>query len=605
MSDEQTDKVASIRALFDECYEQAAPFFRRAAAVQEAYEQGPESERGADVNFPLIWQLVESALPTVWSGAFPRQNFVQAVSRRPMGFEERFALERYAEHQIEMSGLKIRGLQTVKDALKFGRGYGCIEMDTVSVPTEVISVLIGQGGVEAGTVQRRDNLIRVPTYKRIPYQFVTPTPETDDPDKVSGVFIYKPITETQLRAMYDADEALPLNERSLKLSAKAVLQKTKEKNLNAAAWPLDWMYAQLSGNSDAITRMRNMDDIVRSQNMYDRKSRIMIVPVLQCKFQSEEIWIANGDQIIYEQRGDKAIRKDFVSVSVFPDSDNWWCNGIGSRSLDLDEAENIIFRMILDIAARYGDPVKTINTTLLENPPDNVNPGDVLKARMMTSSQRVLEYVTGPDIPQSMMALGMQMVDQGTRTAGINPQAMGQGSPGVMRAGSGGFESWLATATGREKLMENSVRTSWLIPSIELIMLHTRLNMAPKEEFSLYDVKRGEYVQKSVTRDAFNAVMEWKLNTEAKYDLSTQEKGMRLSTYVQTMKDNPMFDQEAAVVWATGDDPAMERLIATPEKRKAQEEALQRRAEAQQQAQQGQPEAGMESPATQGMMANM
>jgi hypothetical protein len=74
---------------------------------------------------------------------------------------------------------------------------------------------------------------------------------------------------------------------------------------------------------------------------------------------------------------------------------------------------------------------------------------------------------------------------------------------------------------------------------------------------------------------------------------------------VQTMKDNPMFDQEAAVVWATGDDPAMERLIATPEKRKAQEEALQRRAEAQQQAQQGQPEAGMESPATQGMMANM
>ena len=604
MSDNQ-DKLDSLKALFNECWQDAAPYFDRADAVQKAYEEGPDSERGSDVNFPLIWQLVESALPAVWQGAFPRQNFLQAVSKTPMSFEQRFSLERFAEHQITLAGLKSRGLLTIKDSLKYGRGYGAIEDTTVRVPKEVVRVLVTQNGVEGGMTVETDQFVTIPKYVYLPYQYVIPTGETDNVDDTSGLFVFRPLTETQLRAMYEADDALPEDQRRLKLSAESVLKRTEEAKLNCRGIPLLMTYANIGGDSDAMKRLMKREDMQRSMQNYKEHNKALFVPILQCKFHNEEIWIANDNQIIYESKGKKGIRKDVVTASVFPDSDNWWCHGIGSRSLDLDAAQNILFRMMLDIAARFGDPVSVLNSTLLENVPDEVNPGDQLKARMLGPSQRALDYVTGPDVPQSLMALGMQMVDQGSRTAGINPQAAGQGSPGVMRAGSAGFESWLATATGREKMMEGSIREDWLLPTIQLIMLHTRMNMGVKEQFAVYDVSNGEYVQKTVTKDAFAAVSEWKWNLEAKYDLSSQEKGLRLSTFVQTMKDNPMFDQEACAVWAAGDDPTMERLIATPEKRKAQEEAMQRRAQAQQQAEQQRPEPGMESQATQGMAANM
>lgn len=598
---EVSEKAQSLRALFDVCYREAIPYFERAVEVQNAYEEGPESERGSDVNFPLIWQLVESALPTLWSGAFPRANFIKAISSKKMKYDALRDIERFAEGRVQMSDIRGRGLMTVKDALKFGRGYGLVETQTMNMPAEVLSILVGGNGVSAGEMQQVDNYVDVAKYVYLPYYCVIPTPETDNVEDVSGVFVFRPLTEIQVRTMYAADEALPKEQRKLKLSAESVLKRTEDLKLNARAWPLFHLFSRLGGNNNAVKRYEKMSDIMRAQEMYDSKSSVTVVPVIQCKFQDEEVWLANGDQIIYEQKGVNAIRKDLVTASIFPDSDNWWCHGIGSRALDLDAAENIMFQMILDIAARFGDPVKMINATLLENPPENVMPGDTLRARSMASGQRGIEYITGPDIPQSMIAMGMQMMDQGTRTAGINPQALGQGSPGVMRAGSAGFESWLSTATGREKLMENNIREGWLLPAIQLIMLQTKMNMSGREDFTLYDVKNAEYVQKSVTREAFASIMDWRLDLNAKYDLSTQDKGMRLSTYVQVMKDNPMYDQEAASIWASGDDPSIERLIATPEKRREQEEALQRRAQAAQE----QTAPGMESPATQGMAANM
>lgn len=574
----------------------ANDYFLRAEQIQRHYENySVQSNTGSDTRFPLIYQLTEEILPGLWFGLFPREKMIRLSERFGSGasFERIKAAETYLHFLIKHSGIRKHGLKTLKDAIKFGKGYGMVEMQRVTIPEEIRVILANAatGDIEQAT-QTVQAVRYMPKYVHLEYPYVVPTPDGDTPETVSGVFVLRFYKESELISMYETDAALPPEHRKLKLSAEAVLNYTAEHQMDAGVFDPCWIMAGVAGMTDQLQRWKGMASIIRQLNQdKDRKAkgRMLTVPVLQCKYHNQEYWLANGKQLIYSvDAGDKQVCMDVVAASSNMDSGDWWAQGPVTAAGDLHEATNIVWRMLLDTVARAGDPIKLINEMVIPNAPDDMPPGTTLHARGMGDLRNAFAYVTPPPLPEGFAGLNSAFAEQASRTVGRPIQLSGQGGAGIMRGGSAAFESWLATATGREKLMSSIIQTNWLVPSIELIMRQAQLVMPARVQFSL-GAESSEPAEKrlhTITRADFAREYDVEIDPDAKYNISTQEKALRLNYYQTILMDNPDFDWGASAEWAMGDTPDIARLRASPEVRQRQIQELQERAEREQQAQQ-------------------
>ena len=599
-----------LKAQYREALTIANDYFRRAEQIQDYYDNySVFSNTGSDTRFPLIYQLTEEILPGLWFGLFPRDKMIRLSERWGSGadFERIKAAETYLHFLIKHSGIRSEGLKTVKDAIKFGKGYGMVEMRRVSIPEEIMIVLANAATGEVATSAQTVQSVRyMPRYIHLEYPYVVPTPDGDSPESVSGVFVLRFYREAELIAMYEADAALPEQHRKLKLSAEQVLRYTAEHQLDAATFDPAWIMGSIAGMDNVVARMRGMASIIRQLNS-DRernaKGRMLTVPVLQCKYHNQEYWLANGQQLIYSvDAGGSQTCMDVVAASANKDSGDWWAQGPVTASGDLHEATNIVWRMLLDTVARAGDPIKIINEILLPNAPDDLPPGTTLHAKGLGDLRNAFTYVQPPPLPEGFAGLNAAFAEQASRTVGRPMQLSGQGGAGIMRGGSAAFESWLATATGREKLMSSIIQTDWLVPSIELIMRQAQLVMPARLQFSMgaEDIEPAERRIHSITRADFAREYDVEIDPDAKYDLSTQELALRLNQG-QILIDDPDFDQRAVKEYMLGDTPAVARLRATPEVRARQIEELQARAEREQQAREG----GTQGAEMQGVVGGM
>lgn len=606
----ETPSIEELKWQYREALITAEPYFRRAQEVQDMYEgRNFDSGTGTDIRFPLIYQLTEEILPGIWFGMFPRDKMIRLSERFESGadFDRIKLAETYLHFLIKHSGLRTEGIKTIKDGLKFGKGYGIIELERVSIPEEVRVLLVNAGRREvAAQTETRNNIRYMPRYRYIPYPFVCPTPDGDTPENASGVYVLRFYTEAEILNMYEQDEALPEEHRKLKLSAREVLDYTAEHQMDYGTYPLYWIMASVAGMEDRLLRYRQMVDIQRMHNKR-RKSgaRMLTVPVLQCKYQQNEYWLANGKQMIYEVDAGDKVCMNVVAASANLDSGDWWAQGPVTAASDLHWATNVLWRMLLDVAARVGDPIKLINTAILENAPDDVTPGTVLKSRSIVGDLRnAFGYASPPPIPDGFASLGAVFNEQAAKTVGRPQQLSGQGGAGIMRGGSSAFESWLATATGQEKLRSALIQTGWLVPTIELIMRQAQLSMPAKMRFSIEDEEGAEKKLHTITREDFAREYDVELDPDAKYNLSSSERAIRLNEYNLILKDNPDFDWKAAAEYAMGDQPVVARLRATPEVREKQMQQLQERAQAQQQAK-AQEQGATEGAAMQGVQGGM
>ncbi len=593
-----------LRAQYREALTIANDYFLRAEQIQRHYENySVSSNTGSETRFPLIYQLTEELLPGLWFGLFPRDKMIRLSERWGSGADhERIrAAETYLHFLIRHSGLKREGLKTVKDAIKFGRGYGIVEMERVTVPEEIQIILANAATGEVETAERSIETTRyMPKYTYIDYPYVVPTPDGDSPENVSGVFVLRFYKEAEIIQMYEADQGLPVEHRRLKLSANEILQYTADHQLDAGVFDPCWILASIAGMSDRLARFQGMNAIIRQiNNDRDRrkaKGRMLTVPVLQCKYHNQEYWLANGRQIMYAvDSGDKQVCMDVVSATANLDSGDWWAQGPVTAAGDLHDATNIVWRMLLDVVARAGDPVKLVNEMAIPNAPDDIVPGQTLKSRGMGDLRNAFTYVVPPPLPEGFSGLGAAFAEQASRTVGRPIQLSGQGGAGIMRGGSAAFETWLGTATGREKLMSSLIQRDWLVPTIDLIMRQAQLVMPARVRFSMgADGDPAEKRLHTITRKDFAREFDVEIDPDAKYNLSTQEQAIRLNRYNLVLKDNPDFDQMAVAEYALGDGPEVSRLRATPEVRERQMRELQERARREQEATQGAEMQGVE-----------
>ncbi len=568
----------------------AEPYYRRAYEIQEMYEGRKfDSGTGSDIRFPLIYQLTEELLPGIWKGLFPRDKMIRLSERYDSGAdgERIFKAESFLHFLIKHSGLRTQGLSTVKDGIKFGKGYGIVEPSRQTIPEEVVLMMINAARGDIAAERQIVKSVRyLPKYRYIDYPFVTPTPDGDTPESCSGLFVLRFYSESELRDMYEADLGLPDEHRRMKLDAETVLKETEAQHLDYGRFPLYWVMATVAGMDDRLKRYRTLGEIQKMMSRHIDKGRMLRVPVLQCKYENEEHWIANGQQLIYSVTGDKKVCKDVVAASCNVDSGDWWAQGPVTAAGDLHWATNVLWRMLLDVAARAGDPVKLVNTAVLPDAPDEIEPGTTLRSRVPGDMRAAFTYAQGPQLPEGFANLTQGFQEQASRTVGRPIQLSGQGGAGIMRGGSSAFETWLSTATGREKLMSGLVQAGWLVPAIELIMRQEQLVMPARMRFAVEDGQRAEKRIMEITREDFAREYDVEIDPDAKYDLSTAELAMRLNQY-QILRDDPYFDQVKVKEYVLGDSPAIARLRATPEVRQRQTEELQARAQAEQEAQQG------------------
>jgi len=590
MSDKE--HAGEMRNQYGEALRIAEGHFRQASEIQKMYSgDNFDVGTGSDIRFPMLYQLTEELLPGIWKGLFPRGKMIRLSERFGSGanHERIVKSEKFLHFLIKHSGLATEGVKTVKDSLKFGKGYGVVELERFSIPEEVAIILANAStGAVARSTETRATVRYMPVYKYLPYHLVVPTPDGDTPESVSCVYVLRFFDERELRDMYEQDAALPEEHRKMKLTADEVLKKTEEAQLDGGKYPLYWIMAGVAGMQDRLNSYRQLAEIQRFKVLGSRKSRMLVTPVLQCKYDTEEYWLANGEQMIYSVTSKDKICKDVVACSGNNDGNDWWAQGPIMAAGDLHLATNILWRTLLDVAARVGDPIKLVNQFILEDPPDEMLPGTTLKTRSAVGDLRnAFTYAQSPPLPEGFTSLAGAFQEQASRTIGRPIQLSGQGGAGLVRGGSAAFESYLSTATGREKLLMGLIQSGWLIPTLEMILRSQQIVMPAKMKFSMSDGgdPAEERVQ-TITREDFAREYDVEIDPDAKYDLSTAERAVRLNEYNLILKDNPDFDWKAAAEYALGDGPGIARLRATPETRDRQIKELQARAQQAKQARQ-------------------
>jgi len=315
----------------------------------------------------------------------------------------------------------------------------------------------------------------------------------------------------------------------------------------------------------------------------------VVVPVIKCLLRDREIWIANGDQLIYDsETSGIEFRRDFVAASSCPDSGSWFSRSPVSRASDLNTGSNILWRAMLDMVAYSADPVKILNETLIPNLPDEILPGTDLRVKgYNVRPQDAMAFAQGPNIPPFVADLGSKMQDDAARTSGKQMQLLGQGTAGVIRGGAGAFESYLQTAQARDKLMAKIIEETWLRQVVNLVMLRQQIETTEDITYTAEDTRNRKWVSKTITKDDFVTAFDVVFDPGAKEDISVQDRTMYLQEFLQVLQNNPSINQDAALERALAYDPSAQRLFNTPAERAEAMRMLQQQQAAQAQAQGG------------------
>ena len=588
----------SIRIQFDESYTVALPHFKRLEKMQAAYEcQTPENwETYSQIFLPHFRTAVEQALPDAMNYLLPKSGMLEIRPSEPMTFAQTSAVRDYYEQLIQHKiGLKKHGLLTLKDCMKLNIGYGEVTTEVITPMEATANTMFGGG--ETRNIRKMDlgNPREIIQYKYVDWRTVVPTPDGATPEDVSGIYRLKGIREDVFLDMYREDAKL--EKPMLKGDPNTIIQSVRDGKTSLSHFPIWGVMGQFGTTDNAIKSMRKLNDINRRLKIADNSP--VKIPVLMCEFNRRHVWIVPDGTVIYDIEDKiQTFRKSIVKATATPDGENWFPMGDAGSSFDATEGSNILQNAVVDLLSSKLHPATVINRSMITDKDAVIEPYAQLDA--FGAAGEAAAVIQGPQIDQSMFAVGSQF-EQQIATANGQPMSLqGVGTAGVMRGGGASFESFLERTGARSKLAGAVLQTGWLDAVVDNVVILSQI-IGQDDKYVYEDELNSKFVEKTITakdiRHSFKAVVD----LDDKFYSSPSERAMDISLYMQVYKDNPKVDQDAALEEVTGNREKWLKLKATPELEKQQLEALQKRqAEAEAaKAQATQGAVGGQSPGTQ------
>jgi hypothetical protein len=579
------DRVEYLRRLYWDSYTEARPHFERAAAIQKAFEcdsEGDEWSTVSEIYFPVLRDAVKGVLPYVIKYLFPSDGFLELI---PVDANVPYESVRNIEDfltDLMLWKMKIKqdGLLTLQDALKYGCGYGIVEKTTITPPA-VKDVAALSGGRVVGTTKQMvagapKQALR---YRYLPYNAVVPTPDGDTPQDVSGVFVLDFEREDSLRSMYEADKALPPELQTLKGNVEEIIQNTRDNNIDGSFAQYWWIAAKIGGDNDIIKKYHDHNEIMRKQPIKDGPVR---VPILKCYFKNEHIWLANGDTIIYENKDAfQTLRNPVIKATACPDSGNWFARSDVNASFDVADGIITYKNAMLDIITQWLHPTKVYNKEFLADPSSEpvTGPNETVVLYGTDNVNNAIGYLNPPMMPPIVQNFGAEMQSDLTVATGRSQIMEGRGLGGVTRAGGAAMESLLGNMSARQELIGSILEMGWLEDIAVSVLAY--LQEAQEDQLTLTrrDDQKKKFVQMTISSDDLRNVFEAKVVFDAKNE-SVNDKLLAIQLYQLIIKNNPRFDETAAVEMILGKD-VVRRISATPDQIQQNIAMMQQMAQAQ------------------------
>jgi hypothetical protein len=376
--------------------------------------------------------------------------------------------------------LQTEGYLTVKDAVKLGKGYGILEPKLVTPPSsEEKIVFAGNEQIRTRDMEIGETVM-VPGYTYIPFGQVIPTPDGKNPDEVSCTFVLRFYPEDVFRKMLDKK----LNPNTpFSGNADEIIKYARANSMDGYVRSPRQIAAQIANRSRTTADMMNM------QSTGDT---LVSVPVLQCYAQNEHVWFACDKFNVYHKKSKfQTLRSPIVVATFDPDGNNWFTPGIIRPRRRMIMGVESFYNAIMDILTMHLHPHQVVNRDALLNAGESPDLQPYGKTEI-TGSQKsgdVISWVTPPALPQFLLEVGNRLEEFNDSSAGQPKALHGQGTPGLVRGGSGAMESLLQSTSGREKLATKHIENGWYASVIEQTLILCQMladdsQMLPKLQYN-------------------------------------------------------------------------------------------------------------------------
>lgn len=551
-----SDKIVrKYRATFKLAWEATQKHFERANEDRKLFEQELDASTHptlAEMTLGHARLLVDQALPSLVQYILGAENPFVFI---PQDADVSYATARKVRDRILFDMLTVMRLSckaylTFKDAVKFGKGYGIIEPKWITPP-----VVQGIRTMTADKMVRLREMGRgkpemVPEYTYIPFNWVIPTPDGSQPEDVSCVFVLRLFPEGQFREFFSAPGS------QFEGSPDKIIEYCRRSPFNGYISQARQIGAEIA-NYD-----KPEHEYMRSSGA--TKDTPVLVPVLMCLAPDEHVWIAGDKFKIYQATSKyQTLRRGVVAATYDPDGTQWFTPGIINPRRRMIKGIQDYYGAMLDIVSMILHPAYIVDKEKFANSDDIPTLGPYREFQVHGDPTNAISWVQPAPIPEYSVRSGEKLEEHCAASAGQPRQLMGQGTPGMVRGGSGAMESMLQNVSGREKLVSQHIEEGWYAGVVENTLILDQI-IAPERSWVsqlVYDpsTKKQDVERLEITRDDIRQVYRVQMTFTDKMRNKMAEHGMRVAIYDRCI-ENPMVNREEAVSYLVDNDKDFKRL---------------------------------------------
>lgn len=544
--------------LFQLAWKEAREFFDRANEDNDLFNQEPdlESTSLSDISLGQAKLFCDQALPPIMANLFGAENPFELIpGNKTITYAKARNVRDWILYNMNaVMNMEQEGYLTIRDAVKFGVGYGIIEPRLITPPaSEEKIVFAGNEKISARDMEVGDTVM-VPSYSFLPFGSVIPTPDGKNPDEVSCIFV-------------------------LRFKPEDVFRKMLDKKLNPDT--------PFSGNADEIikyARSNSMDGYVRSPRQIaaqianrDRTTADMMntqstgntpvsVPILECYARNEHVFFACDKFPIYHKKSKFQTLRSPVVVAKFDPDENWFSPGIIRPRRNMILGTESFFNSIMDIISMHLHPHQVINRDAMykagESP--DLQPYGRTEITGAYKTGDVVSFVTPPPLPSFLLEVGNRLEEFDTASVGQPKSLHGQGTPGLVRGGSGAMETLQQNTSGREKLTTKHIEKGWYASVVEqtLILCQMLANNSEQLPKLKYNPATGknDFGWVEITQDDIRQVYKIQLSFTEKMNNPLAELNRSAMVYDRAIQ-NPYVNKKEAFALLIGNTKQYNQLV--------------------------------------------
>lgn len=565
MTQEEFDEIDQLQMLLRDSADIAFPHFERKGLIQMMYDgdiNPGEYGTSSELYFPVLRTAVKKALPDAIGYAFPPDGFVSLQPTKPgVTFDtvKQFegALDNVLNNQMQV---KMKSIPIFQDAIKFGSGYGLVETESVTVAESGVFTILEDGESKG---KRRDLKISstqklMPKLTHIPYECVIPSPDASTVDDGNCIMVIHYYRSDEFQDLYKSQEASEL--KIYKGDPDDIIKDAREKQIDGV-YPHWWNVQSMAGGvTDPHQRKyQKMNDIARRIYSERDENSITIIPVVKYFFNKKQVWLANGDTMIFkDQDSYQTMRKPIIKASLDFDSGNWWALSDIAASRDMAYGINAFNNAMLDMMGQYLRPMMAYDQSRYggKDAPRYEPYGTIA---VNGNIQGAIQTIAPAQLPGGMTQFG-QLMNQEYNDANMEPLG-GESSPGLVRGGSFAFESLLQTQNAPREFAGMLLDMGFLEP----LIYHTMVLMQslPVEEFEYMELEEKSYVARRIDLNDIRFGFEVNMDTSAKLRKSINDQMANVTMYQNIYKDNPWIKQQEALALVIGNKEHVKLLLKT------------------------------------------